>query len=94
MAILRMNPQQMQGLIERLNWAQTQLQIVIESVDMQLRSTTWTGPDADQFRNDWNNRVRKELQEAIDWLQRAENSARKNLAAQIATSQCGTGRII
>ena len=81
MAFLGMDVEQVQNLSRQLDQKATDITNMISTLNSTLQSTEWKGPDADQFRNDWNSTLSQKLRQVSESLKQASQSARGTLAS-------------
>lgn len=84
--ILGMNPQEVRDLARQLEQAAGEIDQIKTRLSSKLASTTWTGPDADRFSNEWNSTHTGELTRVSSALKTAGQTATRNAAAQESTS--------
>jgi uncharacterized protein YukE len=86
MAVWGLDVEQVRTLSTQLNQKAQDIQGILSSLTSQLNGTAWEGPDATQFRNDWNGQHTSSLRQVISALQEAAGNAQRNAAAQETTS--------
>jgi len=86
MAVWGLDVQQVRELSTQLNSKAGDIQSILSQLTSKLNSTQWTGPDAAQFRNDWNGEHTASLKKVIAALQEAGQKASANASAQESTS--------
>ena len=82
MAFLGMDVEQVQNLSRQLDQKATDITNMISTLNITLQSTEWKGPDADQFRNDWNSTLSQKLRQVSESLKQASQSASRNAREQ------------
>jgi hypothetical protein len=82
MAFLGMDVEQVQNLSRQLDQKATDITNMISTLNSTLQSTEWKGPDADQFRNDWNSTLSQKLRQVSESLKQASQSASRNAREQ------------
>lgn len=87
MAIWGLDVQEVQALASKLEKESNDIQSIMQQLTSKLESTTWKGPDADRFRNEWNTEHKASLKKVIQALHQAGQTARHNANAQESTSQ-------
>lgn len=86
MAVWGLDVQQVRQLSQQLNTKAGDIQSILTTLTSVLSSTQWTGPDAEQFRNDWSGQHTAALKNVITALQDASQKASSNASAQESTS--------
>jgi uncharacterized protein YukE len=86
MAVWGLDVQQVRELSQQLNSKASEIQSILSQLTSKLGSTQWTGPDAEQFRNDWSGEHTASLKKVIAALQDAGQKASANASAQESTS--------
>jgi len=86
MAVWGLDVQQVRELSSQLNGKASEIQSILSQLTSKLNSTHWTGPDADQFRNEWSGEHTASLKKVIAALNDAGRKAQANAAAQESTS--------
>ncbi|QHC66063.1 WXG100 family type VII secretion target [Rathayibacter oskolensis] len=86
MAVWGLDVEQVRQLSSKLNQEATAIQQVLSTLTNQLGNTQWTGPDAEQFRNDWSGTHTAALNRVINALQEASQKASQNASAQESVS--------
>lgn len=81
-----MDIEQVRQLANQLGQKAQTIDEVISTITNQLGSTDWKGPDADQFRNDWNGTLTTQLRNVAQALRDAQQRANKNAQEQEQTS--------
>lgn len=81
-----MDIEQVRQLANQLGQKAQTIDEVISTITNQLGSTDWKGPDADQFRNDWNTTLSTQLRNVAQALRNAQQRANKNAQEQEQTS--------
>lgn len=81
-----MDIEQVRGLARNLEQQAQVIDDIISQLNSALQSTDWKGPDADQFRNDWNSSLVPDLRRVAGELRRASQRADRNAQAQANTS--------
>lgn len=82
MAVWGLDVEQVRTLSSKLNQEASTIQQVLSTLTSQLGNTQWSGPDAEQFRNDWSSTHTVALNRVINALQDASQRASQNAAAQ------------
>ncbi|AZZ52545.1 MULTISPECIES: WXG100 family type VII secretion target [Rathayibacter] len=86
MAVWGLDVEQVRQLSSKLNQEASTIQQVLSTLTNQLGNTQWTGPDAEQFRNDWSSTHVAALNRVINALQDASQRASQNASAQESVS--------
>jgi len=86
MAVWGLDVEQVRQLSQQLNTKANDIQSILTTLTSLLSSTQWTGPDSDQFRNDWSGQHTAALKNVIAALQDASQKASSNASAQESTS--------
>lgn len=86
MAVWGLDVEQVRQLSSKLNQEATAIQQVLSTLTNQLGNTQWTGPDAEQFRNDWSGTHTAALNRVVNALQDASQKASQNASAQESVS--------
>lgn len=86
MAVWGLDVQQVRQLSSQLNQQSDAVQQVLTSLTSVLNSTQWSGPDSEQFRNEWQSTHTPALRNVISALSDASTKARLNADAQEQTS--------
>ncbi|QJU55575.1 WXG100 family type VII secretion target [Herbiconiux sp. KACC 21604] len=86
MAVWGLDVEQVRSLSKQLNTQSQQVQQILTTLTSALQSVQWTGPDAENFRNEWNSTHTAALKQVITALEDASNKAAKNASDQEATS--------
>ncbi|MDO4791634.1 MAG: WXG100 family type VII secretion target [Buchananella hordeovulneris] len=84
--MIGMNVEEVRALAGTFEQKAGELDNIISTVESKLGATTWVGKDADQFRNDWNSRLKPDLKRAAEELRKAAGTAKTNATAQENTS--------
>ncbi len=79
--------QQVRDLATNLDREADGIDQVLSKLTGVLNGTQWTGPDATQFRNDWQGAHSNALRRVATALRETAQLARANAAAQEQTSQ-------
>lgn len=87
MAVWGLDVEQVRQLSGKLNQEANTIQGVLTTLTNQLGNTQWTGPDSDQFRNDWSGTHTAALQKVIQALQDASQRASQNASEQESASR-------
>ncbi|TAJ48220.1 MAG: hypothetical protein EPO52_08670 [Herbiconiux sp.] len=87
MAVWGLDVEQVQQLSKQLNSQSQQVQTILTTLTSALQSVQWTGPDAENFRSEWNTTHTAALKQVITALEDASQKAAKNASDQAATSQ-------
>ncbi|MCJ1696299.1 WXG100 family type VII secretion target [Rathayibacter caricis] len=86
MAVWGLDVEQVRTLSSKLNQEASTIQQVLSTLTSQLGNTQWSGPDAEQFRNDWSSTHTAALNRVINALQDASQRASQNAAQQESAS--------
>jgi hypothetical protein len=86
-----MDPQQVEELGRFLQARAADLERVVSDIDAKVRSTSWQGTDADQFRTQWWPAHRSKISAAAGSVQGLGQSALNNAAEQVRASQGEAG---
>jgi uncharacterized protein YukE len=86
MAVWGLDVQQVRQLSSQLNSKAGEIQSILTQLTSKLNATQWTGPDAEQFRNDWSGQHTAALKNVINALHEAAQKASANASAQESTS--------
>ncbi|MDO9396394.1 MAG: WXG100 family type VII secretion target [Herbiconiux sp.] len=86
MAVWGLDVEQVRGLSKQLNTQSQQVQQILTTLTSALQNVQWTGPDAEQFRNDWSTTHTAALKQVITALEDASQKASKNASDQESTS--------
>lgn len=79
--------QQVRDLATNLDREADGIDQVLSKLTSILAGTQWTGPDANQFRNDWQGAHSNALRRVSQALRETAQLARSNAAQQEQTSQ-------
>ncbi len=79
--------QEVRTLASQLETEAAQIDQILQKLTTTLTNTQWTGPDATQFRNDWQSAHTAKLRQVSQALKDAANTARQNATAQEQVSQ-------
>lgn len=82
MAVWGLDIQQVRQLSSQLNRQAETIQQSLSTLTAALNGTQWTGPDAEQFRNEWSSTHTASLRNVINALQEASQKAARNADAQ------------
>lgn len=77
-----MNIQEVKNLGHRLQQQAQHLQDLVRQLEGQINGTTWVGPDATTFKNQWWPEHRQHLSQAAEGLRGFGQSALNNASAQ------------
>ncbi len=86
MAFFGMDIEQVRSLANQLGQKAQVIDDLINTITSQLSSTDWKGPDADNFRNDWNGTLTSQLRNVAQALRDAQDRANRNASEQETTS--------
>lgn len=86
MAVWGLDVQQVRQLGSQLGNQAESIQQILTSLTSSLNGTQWTGPDSEQFRNEWASTHTPALRNVISALNDASAKARLNADAQESTS--------
>jgi len=78
--------QQVRDLATNLDREADSIDQTLSKLTGILSNTQWTGPDATQFRNDWQASHATSLRKVAEALRTVSSQARSNAAAQEQTS--------
>lgn len=87
MAVWGLDIQQVRTLSSQLSRQAETIQQALSTLTSALQGTQWTGPDAEQFRNEWSSTHTSNLKTVINALQEASQKAARNADAQEQASQ-------
>ncbi len=82
MAFTGMNIEEVRQTAAELKNISDQIEGLMRQLDGRVQGTTWTGPDADMFKNDWWPRHRTSLQNIANELEGLSQSANNNANEQ------------
>ena len=82
MAVWGLDVQQVRQLSAQLRNSAESIQQTLTTLTGALNGTQWTGPDAEQFRNEWSSTHTASLRNVINALQDASQKAARNAEAQ------------
>ncbi|MCP4380552.1 MAG: hypothetical protein GY798_03880 [Hyphomicrobiales bacterium] len=82
-----MNPDEVDDLAGVLENVAEHIDGVVSSLETKVHGTTWVGPDANMFKNDWWPGHRSHLTQVATDLRGFGQSARNNASAQREASQ-------
>ncbi|MDO5681787.1 MAG: WXG100 family type VII secretion target [Propionibacteriaceae bacterium] len=77
---------QVRQFATQLGQRASEIDTLLQQLTNQLSSTTWQGPDATQFRNDWQSTHATALRNVANALRDAQNKASTNATEQENTS--------
>lgn len=83
---LGMDVEQVRGLAQNLEQKAQTIDDIITQLTSALHNTDWKGPDAVQFKNDWDNNLVPDLRGVAQALRTASQRAKSNAQAQENTS--------
>lgn len=86
MAVWGLDVAQVRQLSSQLNTQGDAIQQILTSLTSALNGTQWTGPDSEQFRNEWQSTHTPALRNVISALSDAATKARLNADSQEQTS--------
>ena len=86
MAVWGLDVTQVRQLSSQLNQQSEAIQQVLTTLTGALNGTQWTGPDSEQFRNEWQSTHTPALRNVISALSDASTKARQNADQQETTS--------
>ena len=78
--------QQVRDLATNLDREADSIDQILSKLTGILSNTQWTGPDATQFRNDWQSSHATSLRKVAEALRAVSSQARSNASAQEQTS--------
>jgi uncharacterized protein YukE len=78
--------QQVRDLATNLDREADSIDQILSKLTGILSNTQWTGPDATQFRNDWQSQHATSLRKVAEALRTVSSQARANASAQEQTS--------
>ncbi|ACZ29533.1 hypothetical protein Xcel_0494 [Xylanimonas cellulosilytica DSM 15894] len=84
---LGLKPEDMQELIGVLNTKAGKINDIISRLSKEVRGTTWDGPDAERFKNDWDSNLSVKLRNVQRSLEEIAKSAKSELNQQTTTSR-------
>lgn len=87
MAVWGLDVEQVRQLGSQLNNQAEQIQQIVSTLTNTLNNTQWTGPDAQQFHNEWTSQHVPALRNVVQALRDAGGKATANAAAQESASQ-------
>lgn len=87
MAIWGLDVQEVRELGKKLQNEAGDIERTLSTLTSKLNSTTWKGPDAERFRNEWTGEHTASLKKVINALRDAGQKAEKNAAQQENISQ-------
>ncbi len=79
------NPEQMAQLSQQLNKGEQEINSLVKTLTAQLNQTAWEGPDAKNFRSDWEGH-RSSLTQIANKLSEVSKIVMKNKQQQEQTS--------
>jgi uncharacterized protein YukE len=82
MAMYGMNIQDVRTLAALLQRKSDEIRQLVSEVDGKVHSTTWEGPDAQRFKNDWWPQHKSHLLQVADQIHGFGQSANNNAAEQ------------
>ena len=82
MAMFGMDIAQVRTLATSLNTKAGEIDTIVNRVTSELQSTQWKGPDAENFRSDWNGALTKQLRNVAQQLRDASQRATRNANEQ------------
>ena len=82
MALYGMDVEQVRSLASLLTQKADSIEQVIQEITNRLAGTDWKGPDAEQFRNDWNSTLVPSLRRVKDTLTETSQRATRNAQDQ------------
>jgi uncharacterized protein YukE len=77
-----MNIDEVRHLGQQLQTQSDQIRSIVNQLESAIHSTSWVGPDATTFKNDWWPQHRQHLQAAADGLHGFGQSALNNASEQ------------
>ncbi len=86
MAIWGADVEELKALGTDLTNKASDIKGILAQLNSKLQGTTWSGPDADRFRNNWNSQHVPALNKVIAELNTAGGDAKKNAEQQRSTS--------
>jgi len=86
MAVWGLDVQQVRQLSTQMHQQAEQIQQILGQLTGALNGTQWTGPDAQQFRNEWESKHTPALRNVVAALNDASTKARTNADQQEQTS--------
>lgn len=86
-----MNVGEVKALAEQLKAAAGKFDAIVQMLNSKVGTTTWVGPDATKFKNDWWPAHRSRLQQLRTDLEGFGQSAHNNATAQEGASDGGDG---
>ncbi|GAA5194248.1 WXG100 family type VII secretion target [Arthrobacter gyeryongensis] len=82
MAVWGLDVDQVRQLSNQLKQQADQIQQILSTLTNTLNSTQWTGPDSEQFRNEWSSTHTSSLRQVINSMQEASQKAQQNATEQ------------
>ena len=89
MAVLGMDPQEVSNLANQFNSAAQQINTLIQNITSALNSTTWMGPDQQQFSGDWSGQHVPALKAVSNCLETERQYLLKKVQEQEQASSAG-----
>lgn len=87
MSYLGLDPTAVRNLASQLNNAASEIQNISGQLTSQLQNAPWTGPDREQFVNEWQSTHLNQLHTVVQALQHAAQTANRNAQDQETVSQ-------
>lgn len=81
-----MNPEEVQALGQQLQSVSEQIQQIVSQLEKSVATTTWVGPDAQQFKTQWWPQHKGNLSSVANDLHGFGQSAKNNANEQIQVS--------
>ena len=82
MSYLGLDPAAVRQLAQQMNNAASEIQTLSGQLTAQLQGAPWTGPDRENFVNEWQSTHLNQLHVVIQALQNAANTANRNAQEQ------------
>ena len=82
MSYLGLDPAAVRQLAHQLNNAASEIQTLSGQLTAQLQGAPWTGPDRENFVNEWNSTHMNQLHMVVQALQNASTTANRNAMEQ------------
>jgi uncharacterized protein YukE len=86
MAFLGQDVEQVKQMATQLNSKAGDIESVISQLTSAVNGVHWEGPDAKQFKSDWQSQHVPQLRKVVDALRHASQAANRNAAEQQQTS--------
>lgn len=81
-----MNPEEVNALGVQLQSVSDQIQQIVNQLESSVSSTTWVGPDAQQFKTQWWPQHKGQLSNVANELHSFGQSAKNNASEQLNVS--------